>query len=150
MLQKCPQCGAEFPDDEQCHQRFDQCMAMEYENPNTFGAVHHLTVACYMLQHNRYSPDAWIEARKMVAQFLQEGITPAEMIRQNRSRLNSIHRRWSITKGAKLPEFNTIVWTRTMANIRFDNPKVYCADVKLWATSVLTDTELLLRKIGEV
>jgi hypothetical protein len=45
-------------------------MALEYENPSAYGAVHHLTVACYMLQHNAYSRDVWLEARKMLAQFI--------------------------------------------------------------------------------
>jgi hypothetical protein len=148
MSQQCPQCGAEFPSDEQCHGRFDLCLAMEFENPGTFGAAHFLTVACYMLQHNAYSRDAWLEAREMIAQFIQDGVTPTEMRKQNRSRLDSRHRRWSIIKGTELSEFDTIVWTRTIADVRLDDPETYCADVRLWAASILADTELLLRKIG--
>jgi hypothetical protein len=141
---KSPQCGAEFPADEPCQQRFNRCMALEYENPTTFGAVHHLTVVCYMLQHNAYSRDAWLEARSMVARFIWDGVTPAEMRRQNRSRFDNGHRVWRVTRGAKLLEFDTIIWTRTIADVRLDDPKVYCADVTRWAASVLTDTELLL------
>lgn len=147
MLQKCPQCGADLPPEEPCQYRFDVCMALEYENPTTFGAVHHLTVACYMLQHNAYSREVWLEARKMIAQFVQDGIPPAEMRRRYRLKLESRHRTWRVTKDAKLSEFDTIIWTRTIADVRFGDPQVYCADVKRWATSALADTELLLRKL---
>ena len=148
MSQNCPQCGAEFPSDEQCHDRFDLCLALEFENPTTLGAVHHLTVLCYMLQHNVYSRDVWLEARKMMAQFIQAGITPAEIWKQNRSRFDSGHRTWHVTKGAKLSEFDTIVWSRTIADVRLDNPETYCADVKLWAKSVLTDTKMLMQALN--
>jgi hypothetical protein len=84
----------------------------------------------------------------MIARFVRDGVTPAEMRQQNRAKFDSGHRTWSVTKGAKFSEFNTIVWTRTIADIRCDNPEIYCADVKLWATSVLADTETLLRRIG--
>lgn len=147
MSQKCPQCGGEFPPDEQCRDRFDLCLAMEFENPTTYGAVHHLTVACYMLQHNAYSRDAWLEARKMIAQFTQEGITPAEMRKQNRSRFDSGQRTWRVPKGAKLSEFDAIVWSRTIADVRLDNPVIYCADVELWASSVLADTQILVQAL---
>ncbi len=59
-------------------------MALEYENPIAWGAVHHLTVTCYMLQHNAYSGDVWLEARKMLAQFIQEGHFEAHLRRMRR------------------------------------------------------------------
>jgi hypothetical protein len=145
MSHKCPQCGAEFPSDEQCRDRFDLCMAMEYENPAAYGAVHHLTVACYMLQHNAYSREVWLEAREMLAQFIREGMTPAEMRKQKRSRFDSGHRKRRVTAGEKLEEFGTIVWSRTIADVRLDNPRVYRADVELWVTSVLADTQPLVQ-----
>ncbi len=52
MTNKCPECGAELPPGERCEERFNLCLALEYENPAAYGRVHHLTVACYMLQHN--------------------------------------------------------------------------------------------------
>lgn len=148
MSQKCPQCGAEFLTDEQCRDRFDRCLALEFENPTTFGAVHHLTVACYMLQHNAYSREVWLEARNMVARFIRAGVTPAEMRRRNRHRLDSGRRAWSLTQGPRLAEFDTIAWSRTIASVRPENPETYCDDVKLWATCVLADTEPLLRVLN--
>ena len=148
MSQKCPRCGAQFPSAELCRNRFDLCLALEYENPTAFGAVHHLMVACYMLQHNEYSRDVWLEARNMIARFIREGVTPEEMRKQNRSKFDNGHRRWSVTKGAKLPEFDAIVWSRTIAGVRLDNPENYCADVELWANSVLADTETFIEELN--
>lgn len=145
MSQKCPRCGAEYPSDEQCRNRFERSMALEYENPAAWGAVHHLTVLCYMLQHNEYSREVWLEARKMLAQFIEGDITPDTMRKRNRSKFDSAHRTWSVTKGPKLPEFDAVVWSRTIADIRLDDPETYCADVRLWAVSILKDTESLAR-----
>ncbi len=99
---KCPQCGAQYPTDETCCDRFDLCLAKEFEQPTSYGSVHHLTVACYMLQHNLYSREAWLEVREMVAQFIRQGRAPSDVRRQNRQRLDSGVRRWSVTKGAKM------------------------------------------------
>jgi hypothetical protein len=148
MMQKCTQCGAELRSTETCQQRFDLCMALEFENPTAFETVHHLAVACYMLQHNAYSRNAWLEARSMIVKFMQEGITPAEMRERYQARFDSRHRKWSITKGVKLCGFDEVIWTRSIVDIRLDNPEVYCADVKLWAASVLTDTEIILQRIS--
>lgn len=147
MSQTCPQCGAEYPPGEGCRDRFDKCMAREFEEPNTFGAVHHLTVTCYMLQHNTYARDAWLEARKMLAQFIQEDVTPAEMRQRKRSKFDSAQRTWSVTKGAKLLEFDTIAWSRTIASVRLEDAETYCSDVRLWAVSVLEGTERLRRSL---
>jgi hypothetical protein len=149
MSWKCPQCGAEFLTDERCRDRFDLCLAREFENPATFGAVHHLTVACYMLQHNAYSREVWLEARNMIARFVREGVTPAEIRKRNRYRLDSGRRTWSVTKGAKLPEFGAIAWSRTIAGVRpEDDPDIYGANVKLWAISVLEDTRSLMQALN--
>jgi hypothetical protein len=122
------------------------CLAKEFENPTTYGAVHHLTVACYMLQHNEYSREGWLGTRHLLAQFINEGKTPAEVRQQNRHKLDSGQRKWRVTKGAKIST-DGINWTRTIADVRLDNPKVYCADIELWAKSVLADTE---KMVGEV
>jgi hypothetical protein len=101
-----------------------------------------------MLQHNEYSRDVWLEARKMIAQFIQEGVTPAAMRKQNRSKFDNSHRTWSVTKGAKLSEFDTLVWSYTIADVRLDNPEIYCSDVRLWATSILKDTKSLMQELN--
>ena len=116
MPEKCPQCGAEYPSGGDCWDRFGLCMAKEFEDPDTWGAVHHLTVTCYMLQL--------------------------------RSRFDSAQRSWSATKGAKLSEFGSIVWTRSIAGICLDDTETYRSDIKLWAMSVLKDTQVLIQNLN--
>src|SRR5213080_3358756 len=49
----CPECGAAIDDAAKstCRDCFDALLAYENERPDAFGPVHHLTVACYFLQH---------------------------------------------------------------------------------------------------
>lgn len=136
----CAQCGAIYASDETCQQRFEACLALEYDNPLAYGAVHLLSVACYMLQHNLYSREGWLETRALVRLTISQEYTPADIRKMNRDRLDSGVRKWSITKGAKLAEFATIRWSRTIADIRLENPEDYVSDVKQWAVSVLEDT----------
>lgn len=125
--------------------RFHRCLALEYQFPATFGAMHHLTVLCYMLQHNLYSEKAWHEAHAMLAQFLDSSLTTQEFRQRNHSRLNSVNRKHKITSGATLPQFSQIKWTATIADIRFDQPDDYIASVQQWAESLLADIQFVGR-----
>lgn len=65
--------------------------------------------------------------------------------RQNRTRFDSGHRTWSITKGSKLPGVESIAWTRTMADVRIETAKLYRADVRDWAAGIRADSEKLVQ-----
>lgn len=148
MNVNCSQCSAGFPPGETCRDRFDLCLAKEFEHPDTYGAVHYFTVACYMLQHNEYSRQAWLDTRAGLAQVLRQGLTPAALRKQNRQKLDSSQRKWKVTRGERIPEVDAIDWTRTIADVRLDSPEVYCADVKQWANSLLSDTDALVQELG--
>lgn len=100
-----------------------------------------------MLQHNRYSRDGWIQVRQMLAHFLA-GLTPADARRDQRKAFDSGKRTLSFTKGPKLAGVESIAWTRTIANVRFDTAEHYCADVWAWAAQVVHDSEDLIRAVG--
>lgn len=136
----CVECGEIYVSDETCQQRFEACLALEYENPIAYGTVHLLSVACYMLQHNLYSREGWLETRELVRLTISQESTPADILKKNRDRLDSRVRKWSLTKGEKLAGFAAIRWSRTIADIRLENPQDYISDVKQWAISVLEDT----------
>ncbi|HEX5501684.1 MAG TPA: DUF5946 family protein [Thermomicrobiales bacterium] len=146
MSDICPQCGAALRAGERCRERFDVAQARELEDP-AYGAVHHLSVPCYMLQHNAYSRDGWLYSRALLARFV-EGLSPDAARRQHRRDVDSGRRAWSITKGDKLAGVDGIAWTRTIADVRLDTPEHYCADVRAWAASVLADTADLARAAG--
>lgn len=132
----CPQCGAACPADQ----------VREFEQPAYF-AVHQFSVPCYLLQHNGYSRVGWLWARPLLAQFVA-GFPPAEARQQQRGTVDSGRRSWSFTKGEKLPGVDAITWTRTIADVRTDTAEHYRADVRAWASSILADTEPLLRTLS--
>ncbi len=140
----CPQCGAALAPGETCRDRFNEGQLKEVEQPARY-AVHQLSVPCYMLQHNVYSREGWLEVRETLRQFVEEGLKPTDARRRNRIRLDSGHRAWSVTRGPKLAGVEQIHWTFTVADLRLDTPEHYCADVKRWAQSVLADSAALVR-----
>ena len=82
----CPDCGAEIVEAETCRAKFEQLLAHEYEFPPAFGAVHHLTVAAYSLQHPRgYSADAIRMWRAIIAESLDGLATPAQFLQRARA-----------------------------------------------------------------
>jgi hypothetical protein len=143
----CPQCKATFPTSETCQERFSLCQLKEVEHP-AYYVVHHLSVPCYMLQHNAYSRQGWLEVRKLLLKFVCEGWTPAMARRQIRVYADSGHRNWSFTRGDKLPGVGQIAWRNTIAEVRLATADDYCADVRHWAESVLSDSEQLAREMG--
>src|SRR4030066_27450 len=144
MPTSCSQCGASFAQDETCQNRFNASQLIEIEQP-TYYAVHHLSVPCYMLQHNLYSLQGWMVAKELLDQFINHGLTPQTARKQYRDRSDNANRKWSITRGEKLPGFEQIAWSRTIADVRLDTPEHYCADVRSWAMSILADSESLTR-----
>ena len=140
MPYTCPQCGAEYQTHENCQERFNLCLALEFENQAAW-RVHHLTVPCYMVQHNQYSRHAWLEALKLINQSLQHPLTPASA---GKTKFEQSVRNWKITSDPQIAKFNTMAWSRTIAGIRMDDPETYCADIQLWAKSILQDTAPIL------
>jgi hypothetical protein len=147
MPHTCPQCGASYPSDETCEERFHLSQGTELERPGYY-AVHHFSVPCYMLQHNGYSRRGWLEVRALLAEFVQ-GLHPDEARQRVRSEVGSNKRNWSFTKGEKLAGVEDIAWTRTIAAVRLDTAEHYCADVRAWAASIVADSAALVRTSGE-
>lgn len=134
----CPDCGCEPAPWESCRQIFDLCLALEFEHPGTYGSVHHLTVLCYMLQHNQYSREGWFAARKLLAQLIEGRTTIPEIRERVRSGLGL--RSQSLVQGEKLAEVQQIVWSQNISSLRRTSPEVYCADVTAWARAVVRDS----------
>jgi hypothetical protein len=147
MTTSCTQCGAVFSSDETCQERFTASQLMELNTPDSY-TVHHLSVPCYLLQHNAYSRQGWIEVRKLLSKFVYEGWTPEMARRDARINADSGHRTWSFTRGPKLAGVERIVWSCSIANVRLDPPEAYCADVLRWARTILEDSEQLMLGLG--
>ena len=134
----CPECGAA---DSACEARFHECLALEFSD-TAYGAVHHLTVAAYMLQHSsRLTREGWLHERNLLREFLVENKPPAFSRRQNRDLVNSGKRAFKIKSTDGKPIIRKTVWTKTILDIRMEDAKDYCEDVTAWAKSVLEDCE---------
>lgn len=146
MPSPCPQCGAVLPTEETCPNRFTASQLKEIEQP-AYYAVHHLSVPCYMLQHNAYSRRGWLEVRKLLAMFVYDGWTPEKARKLNRVFADSSQRDWSFTKGEKYPGVEEVAWSWTIADVRLDTAENYCADVRRWSERILADSLELIDRV---
>ena len=136
----CPTCGAS---DSACETRFHECLAREFEDP-AYGAVHHLTVAAYMLQHsNNLTCEGWLHERELLREFLVGNKPPAFIRQQNRDLVDSGKRKFKIKSTDGKPVISKMVWTKTVMDIRMEDSDSYCKDVTEWAKSVLEEAEIV-------
>jgi len=141
----CPECGAPSGPEMTCEARYHACLAKEFSEAG-YGAVHHLTVAAYMLQHSsKLSLQGWLETRKILREFLIENKSPHEIGKQNKSRVSSGKRKWKIVANGGVAKINQAEWTRTILDVRLENAELYCEDVKAWAKAALLDAEKIER-----
>lgn len=139
MPDHCPKCGALHTGGRTCQDDFHTLLGWETEYPG-YGAVHHLTVLCYHLQHpSLYSPEGLAYAKGLLVDFLERGKTTEQVRRQNRSAVNSHKRSWKVTArpGAQGAYEYPVRWTMTAADVAVDDHTRYIENVKAWADSVL-------------
>lgn len=139
----CPECGAP---DNACETRFHEFLVKEFEDAS-YGAVHHLTVATYMLQHSsKLTREGWLHERELLREFLVENKSPAFIRKQNKDLVDSGKRKFKIKSRNGLPVINKTTWTKTILDVRVENAEDYCEDVTAWARSALDESE----KISQV
>ena len=132
----CPECGAP---DQLCQTRFDEFLILEFTNAG-YGAVHHLTVTAFMIQHSsRMTREGWMYERELLREFLIENKPPSYIRKQNKDRVDSGKRTFKIKSrdGKRIIEKST--WKKTILDVRTENAEVYCEDITSWARSVLED-----------
>ena len=137
-VQTCPECGAEWHDGQTCQDAFYQMLAWEFEYPGN-GAVHHLMVLCYHLQHpHLYSPEGLHLATQLLADFLEHRLTPEQVRSERREYVNSNKRTWKIkgTPSSYGVYKHPVFWTLTGMNVIANGPDNYCESVRTWAQSV--------------
>jgi Family of unknown function (DUF5946) len=137
----CPECGAENTVEKTCETQYHECLVKEFTNAG-YGAVHHLTVAAYMLQHSsKLSWQGWLETRRLLREFLIENKPPAEIRNQNKNNVDSGRRNWKITSNDGVAKINRTEWTKTILDVSLNNAEAYCADVTAWASAALQDSK---------
>lgn len=134
----CPECGAP---DNLCLTRFDEFLILEFTDAG-YGAVHHLTVAAYMVQHSsKLTREGWLGERGLLREFLVENKSPAYIRKQNKDVVDSGKRKFKIKSKTGVPVINKSTWTKTILDVRAENAEVYCEDINVWARSVLKEAE---------
>jgi hypothetical protein len=136
----CPECGAP---DNLCQTRFDEFLVLEFTDAG-YGAVHHLTVATYMVQHSsKMTREGWLFERNLLREFLIENKPPAYIRKQNRDLVDSGKRTFKIKSKTGIPVINKTTWSKTILDVRAENAEIYCEDVTAWARSVLEEAEAI-------
>jgi hypothetical protein len=139
MMNPCPECSAP---ESLCQSRFEEFLSLEFSDPTFYGSVHNLTVAAYMVQHSsRLTKAGWLFERSLLREFLIEGKSPALVRQESRDALDSGKRQFKIKSKTGQPVISRTAWTKTILNVRAENAKIYCADIEIWARSVLEDAE---------
>ena len=133
----CPECGAP---ENACETRFHECLVKEFENA-AYGAVHHLTVATYMLQHSsQLTREGWLHERELLREFLVENKLPAFIRKQNKDFVDSGKRKFKIKSKDVKPVINKTKWMKTILDVCRENAEFYCEDVTAWAKAVSGDS----------
>jgi hypothetical protein len=136
----CPECGASVT---LCKTRFDEFLVLEFTDAG-HGAVHHLTVATYMLQHSsKLTREGWLHERELLREFLVEKKPPTLIRKQNKDLVDSSKRKFKIKSKDGKPVINKTTWTKTILDVRTENVEVYCEDVTAWARSALEEAEAI-------
>jgi len=139
-MMNCPECGAP---DNLCQTRFDEFLVLEFTDAG-YGAVHHLTVAAYMVQHSsKMTREGWMYERDLLRQFLVEKKPPALVRKQIKDTVDSGKRKFKIKSKTGVPVINKTTWTKTIPDVRAENADVYCEDINAWAMSVLEEAEAI-------
>jgi hypothetical protein len=136
----CPECGAP---DNLCQTRFDEFLVLEFTDAG-YGAVHHLTVATYMVQHSsKLTREGWLFERDLLREFLIDNKPPAYIRKQNKDIVDSGKRKFKIKSRTGVPVIDKTTWSKTILDVRSENADVYYEDITAWATSVLEEAEKL-------
>jgi hypothetical protein len=134
----CPECGA--PDND-CETRFHEFLVLEFTDTG-YSAVHHLTVAAYMLQHSsKLTREGWLHMRELLREFLVENRPSAFIRKQNKDLVDSGKRKFKIASKDGVPVIQKTTWTKTILDVRTENAEDYCASVTAWARSVLEEAQ---------
>ncbi len=138
MSDHCPECGARLAEGRSCADDFHQLLFWENERPE-LGEVHHLMVLCYHLQHpSLYSAEGLAHARRLLADFVAGGLSPAEVRQRQRAAVDSGQRAWHVTgrPGNRGAYERTPLWTMRAQDVVAVGIERYSDSMRRWAADV--------------
>lgn len=145
MTSTCPACGAVHTGDATCQSLFDSLLVLEFSDP-AYGAVHMFTVACFMIQHGRYSDAALTWIAEQLRAVLQDGRTPQQIRQAVNRQVDHSARTWKVNRSPQEPPLPHVAWSMTIADVtrQYTDAASYCRLVTLWAQRTLAEMSPLL------
>lgn len=135
----CPECRASLSDHQSCRDYFHQMCFWELENLAVYGVNHHLMVLCYHLQHpSLYSQPGLLGAMRILAEFIERGVTPQDMRRRLSRQVDSRSRNYKIsgTLANHGKYLHPVKWEMTAADVVAGGIHNFVDNVSVWAHSV--------------
>ncbi len=150
MPEICPECGGAPLDGKTCQEIFDAFLVLEFTDPG-YGEVHFLTVACFMIQHGRYSDEglAWIHG--MMTRYFEEGLTHEQLRRLAAQNTGTRRRTWKVKRRPDAPEQARIDWSMRIGDVdaRYLDAASYRELIRQWARVTLDEmAPLITRSTG--
>lgn len=146
MASICPECGAVHNKAASCQEILDAFLAQEFTDPG-YGAVHFLTVACFMIQHRRYSDSgmAWIADKLRL--YLEHGMTADQIRQQAAKEAAPAQRKWKVTRAPDAPPLPEVAWSMTIADVaaQYQDAESYRTLIEQWARATLREMQPFLR-----
>src|SRR5262249_34905978 len=86
-----------------------------------------------------YAPEGLKEGKRLLVEFVQNGVSTEEMRRRNKDRVDSGKRDWKIkaTATSKGAYANPVEWMMTGADVVAGGASAYCDSTRKWAQSML-------------
>jgi hypothetical protein len=140
-LSICPECGAAWQGDETCEALFHQMLYWENEQPD-LGAVHHLMVLSYHLQHPTLFSQAGLDyGVQLLKDFLEGGLTPQQARQEKRFDIDSSRRTWKLRPRpeAQGAYSRPVRWMMTAKDVVRSGAEGYTEQIHIWANSILSD-----------
>lgn len=137
MSSTCNKCGARLPTGNTCQSIFNEFMALEFTEPS-YGQVHFLTVASYMVQHEGYSDEMYVWIQTALRKHLEEDY-PTELIRQDMNRGPGSTK--GIRRPVNAPPLPKVAWTMTIADVaaQMHGAESYRKLIEQWGRTTLKE-----------
>jgi hypothetical protein len=117
-------------------------MALEFSDP-AYGAVHFLTVACFMIQHRRYSDEALAQIQIALRAYLNLGVRGDELRQRVGHALGQTKRTWKVLRQPDAPPLPEVAWDIAIADVKQSahDAARYREHVTRWARRTLEQME---------
>jgi hypothetical protein len=142
MSEQCAECGAVLPSGSTCQTIFDEFLSLEYTNP-AYGQVHFLTVACFMIQHGRYSDEGLVWIQSTLRTYLEQQLTDQQLRQLAAKGTDGATRTWKVTRQPDAPPLPKVAWSMTITDVaqHMQDAESYCEQVRQWARTTLQQME---------